>query len=106
MCFQSLTQIGPILGQVHLIGSGYVYVIFFTGAFKKSPMNLWVHLRFFETFVQARHLHSFSARISRIQIVFYPTAFWSTLTPGGRIFETESAINLEDLLSRYIFESK
>jgi len=24
--------------------------------------------------------------------------------PGGRIFETESAINLEELVSKYIFE--
>ncbi|MDO3379177.1 outer membrane lipid asymmetry maintenance protein MlaD [Geoalkalibacter halelectricus] len=28
------------------------------------------------------------------------------IEPGGRIHETESAINLEELLSRYIFESK
>ncbi|WP_305044253.1 outer membrane lipid asymmetry maintenance protein MlaD [Geoalkalibacter sp.] len=28
------------------------------------------------------------------------------IEPGGRIFETESAINLEELLSKYIFESK
>jgi phospholipid/cholesterol/gamma-HCH transport system substrate-binding protein len=28
------------------------------------------------------------------------------IEPGGRIYETESAINLEELISRYIFESK
>ncbi|WP_305042622.1 outer membrane lipid asymmetry maintenance protein MlaD [Geoalkalibacter sp.] len=28
------------------------------------------------------------------------------IEPGGRIHETESAINLEELISKYIFESK
>lgn len=28
------------------------------------------------------------------------------IEPGGRIYETESAINLEELISKYIFESK
>jgi phospholipid/cholesterol/gamma-HCH transport system substrate-binding protein len=35
-----------------------------------------------------------------------PGGLEETIQPGGEIFETESAINLEKLVSKYIFEKK